>query len=80
VILDSKITVGRWRNLTSEERKGLLAVGGLKDDRPWGWVTARGRKPNERGKAFGAAASKSTKDSKGPRAFKGYKPPRRRER
>jgi 23S rRNA pseudouridine2605 synthase len=77
IILDSKITVGRWRNLTPEERKALLAASGLKDDRPWGWVTARGRKPSERGKALKSAASHQ---SKGPKSFKGYKPPRRRER
>lgn len=75
VILDSRITVGRWRNLTADERRALLEVAGLKDDRSWGWVTARGQRTSDKRKVF-----KATKASKGPRAFKGYKSPRRRER
>lgn len=36
VILDSAVKVGQWRELTKEERKALLAVVGMKADRPWG--------------------------------------------
>ena len=32
VILDSAVKVGRWRELTAEERQRLVAEAGLKDD------------------------------------------------
>ncbi len=46
IILDSKVKVGTWRELEKPERKDLLQVAGLKDNRPWGKFT----KPDERKK------------------------------
>ncbi len=42
IILDSRVKAGRWRELEPEERRALLQVVGLPDDRPWGSLA---RKP-----------------------------------
>ena len=36
IILDSKVKSGQWRELDEDERKALLEVAGLKDNKPWG--------------------------------------------
>ncbi len=45
IILDSRVKSGRWRELESSERRALLQVVGLADDRPWGHLQ---RKPAKR--------------------------------
>ena len=42
IILDSSVKVGQYRELKPEERRALLQVVALKDDRPWGTLE---RKP-----------------------------------
>jgi len=42
IILDSRVKAGRWRELEPDERRALLQVVGLPDDRPWGSLA---RKP-----------------------------------
>ena len=44
VILDSSVKVGQWRELDREERRALLQIVGLKDDRPWGSLDKRAAK------------------------------------
>lgn len=39
IILDSVVKVGRWRELAKDERKALLRVAGLKDNKRWGRLT-----------------------------------------
>jgi len=41
IILDSSVKVGQWRELEPEERRELLAVVGLKGNRPWGSLSKR---------------------------------------
>jgi 23S rRNA pseudouridine2605 synthase len=49
IILDSRVKSGQWRELSDEERVALLAMTGLRNDRPWLPVQpvgkGRGRKP-----------------------------------
>lgn len=44
VILDSKVRAGHWRELDTTERKAVLAMVGVKDDRPWGTFEKRAHK------------------------------------
>ena len=44
VILDSSVKVGQWRELDREERRALLQIVGLNDDRPWGSLDKRAAK------------------------------------
>jgi 23S rRNA pseudouridine2605 synthase len=41
IILDSSVKVGQWRELDRDERRALLQIVGLKDDRPWGSLARR---------------------------------------
>jgi len=41
IILDSSVKVGQWRELDPEERRALLQIVGLKNDRPWGSLSKR---------------------------------------
>lgn len=41
IFLDSVVKAGQWRPLTAEERKELLRVAGVKNDRPWGRLEQR---------------------------------------
>ncbi|MCG6967969.1 MAG: rRNA pseudouridine synthase [Chromatiaceae bacterium] len=41
IILDSSVKVGQWRELQPDERRELLKVVDLKDDRPWGSLAAK---------------------------------------
>ena len=49
IFLDSKVKVGRWRELDKEERKALLERVGMKADRPWGTVKSRETKHKVKG-------------------------------
>lgn len=55
VILDSAVKAGRWREVTAEERRDLLALTGLSDDQPPPARPARpkGRRPAPRGRRSG---------------------------
>jgi 23S rRNA pseudouridine2605 synthase len=44
IILDSAVKVGQWRELEKDERKALLAVVGLRPDRPWGRMFRSGQR------------------------------------
>lgn len=41
IILDSRVKAGGWRELEPDERRALLEVVGLPDDRPWGSLARR---------------------------------------
>jgi 23S rRNA pseudouridine2605 synthase len=41
IILDSRVKAGGWRELEPDERRALLEVVGLSDDRPWGSLARR---------------------------------------
>ncbi len=45
VFLDSKVKAGQWRELDREEKKALLRIAGLKEDRPWGTLDRPGLRP-----------------------------------
>jgi 23S rRNA pseudouridine2605 synthase len=59
IILDSKVKSGQWRELDEDERKALLEVAGLKDNKPWGSLARDRRRPAankpESGRAKGKA-------------------------
>jgi len=44
IILDSKVRMGTWRELEKTERKDLLRVAGLKDNKSWGKLTKVGER------------------------------------
>lgn len=45
IFLDSSVKLGRWRELSKEERRSLLDLVGLKDNRPWGTLEAGKKRP-----------------------------------
>jgi 23S rRNA pseudouridine2605 synthase len=58
IILDSSVRVGQWRELSGEEQRALLAVVGLKDDRPWASLRrkpAGGRRAGKRPPSSGSS-------------------------
>ncbi len=48
IFLDSKVKAGRWRELDAEEKKALLRIAGMKEDRPWGTLNRPGMRPGRR--------------------------------
>ncbi len=48
IFLDSKVKAGRWRELDRDEKKALLRIAGMKEDRPWGTLNRPGMRPGGR--------------------------------
>jgi len=48
IFLDSKVKAGQWRELDNKEKKALLRIAGMKEDRPWGTLNRPGNRPNKR--------------------------------
>ncbi len=69
IILDSKVRMGTWRELEKTERKDLLRVAGLKDNKSWGKLTKVGErkkkiKPASPWKSAGKSNAKSRSSGK----------------
>ena len=48
IFLDSKVKAGLWRELDKTEKKELLRIAGLKEDKPWGTLNRPGARPGRK--------------------------------
>ena len=48
IFLDSKVKAGQWRELDKKEKKELLRIAGMKEDKPWGTLNRPGARPNRK--------------------------------
>ena len=48
IFLDSKVKAGQWRELDRKEKKELLRIAGMKEDKPWGTLNRPGARPNRK--------------------------------
>lgn len=66
IILDSKVRMGTWRELEKSERKELLRVAGLKDNKSWGKLTKVGerKKKIKPGSPWKSGATRSNTNSR----------------
>lgn len=48
IILDSKVKAGMWRELDNREKKELLRIAGMKEDKPWGTLNRPGARPGRK--------------------------------
>ncbi len=48
IFLDSKVKAGQWRELDKKEKRELLRIAGMKEDKPWGTLNRPGARPNRK--------------------------------